>query len=542
MRSRLSGLAGLVLAWLVALGMIAPVAAARPFNVLLPYRFDSQPSIAQCEQQYGIACYDAAELERAYGVASLISRGITGRGTTIAVVDSFGSPTIQHDLAMFDAANNLPAPPSLEVTAPAGGIPPYSPFGADVGWAEETTLDVEMAHTIAPGASILVVETPVSETEGMTGFPQIVTAINYVVDHHMADVISQSFGATEQTFLNTAGQFDPTQIRDLGAMYDNAAAQGITVLAATGDAGATDSELNQLDYFPFPVVDFPADHPLVTAVGGLNVSLNAFGGRTAPDSVWNDPASVCSSPCAGNGGLSAAYGRPAYQASVASTVGTVRGLPDVSLSASVAGSVNTYTSFVSRFQGVPAPGWYPEAGTSEATPLMAGEVALADQIAGHPLGPINPALYAIGDGPNAGLTDITRGTNTVMFTNPSGGTYTVSGWAAGPGYDLASGLGEPNGALPAQLAAAVERGTARRDQRGGQRMTYSIVARDPATGELGIGVQSHWFAVGAVVPWARPGVERLRPNRSSRSVRAEGAQAAGGWRARDHSPRPSCCG
>ena len=139
---------------------------------------------------------------------------------------------------------------------------------------------------------------------------------------------------------------------------------------------------------------------------------------------------------------------------MASTVGTVRGLPDVSLSASVAGSVNTYTSFVSRLQGVPAPGWYPEAGTSEATPLMAGEVALADQLAGHRLGPINPALYAIGDGANAGITDITRGTNTVTFTNPGGGTDTVNGWAAVPGYDLASGLGEPNGDLPAQLAAA----------------------------------------------------------------------------------------
>ena len=68
------------------------------------------------------------------------------------------------------------------------------------GWGGETTLDVEYAHTIAPGANILLVETPVSETEGVTGFPQIVAAENYVLKHHLGDVISQSFSATEQTF------------------------------------------------------------------------------------------------------------------------------------------------------------------------------------------------------------------------------------------------------------------------------------------------------------------------------------------------------
>ena len=69
-----------------------------------------------------------------------------------------------------------------------------------LAWAEETTLDVEMSHAMAPGAKILLVETPVAETEGVTGFPQIVAAENYVINHHLGDVISQSFGATEETF------------------------------------------------------------------------------------------------------------------------------------------------------------------------------------------------------------------------------------------------------------------------------------------------------------------------------------------------------
>ena len=170
MRPKLTGITGALVAGIAALALPVPMAVARPFNILLSHRSDAQPSIAQCEQQYGVACYNAAELERAVRSGQADLGGLTGRGNHIAVVDSFGSPTIQHDLAMFDAANGLPAPPSLEVIAPAGAIPAYSPFGADVGWAEETTLDVEMAHTIAPGASILVVETPVNETEGMTGF------------------------------------------------------------------------------------------------------------------------------------------------------------------------------------------------------------------------------------------------------------------------------------------------------------------------------------------------------------------------------------
>ena len=80
-----------------------------------------------------------------------------------------------------------------------------------VGWAEETTLDVEWSHVFAPGANILLVETPVSETEGVTGFPEIVKAENYVINHNMADVISQSFGATEDTFPSKASLLKPAE-------------------------------------------------------------------------------------------------------------------------------------------------------------------------------------------------------------------------------------------------------------------------------------------------------------------------------------------
>ena len=87
---------------------------------------------------------------------------------------------------------------------------------------------------MAPEANILLVETPMTETEGIYGFPQIVAAENYVIDHHLGDVITQSFGANEQTFTN------PGQIYSLRSAYINAARHGVTVLAASGDQGSTD--------------------------------------------------------------------------------------------------------------------------------------------------------------------------------------------------------------------------------------------------------------------------------------------------------------
>ncbi len=151
------------------------------------------------------------------------------------IVDSFGSPTIRADLAAFDRQFGYPGPPSFTIIAPVGKIPPFNPDDADMtGWAGETTLDVEYAHALAPGANILLVETPVSETEGVTGFPQIVRAEEYALAHYKVGVISQSFGATEETFTGYA-QLDP-----LRGAYKDADRRGVTVLAASGDAGATD--------------------------------------------------------------------------------------------------------------------------------------------------------------------------------------------------------------------------------------------------------------------------------------------------------------
>jgi subtilase family serine protease len=422
---------------LATLAIGAGIASARPNFQLVPHRFAQAPTTAECEQQAGIACYSPAQFQQAYGLNKLYRKGITGRGRTIVLVDSFGSPTIQSDLAQFDADTGLPAPPSFNIITPEGAIPPFDPTNTDmINWAVETSLDVEYAHAFAPGANILLVETPVDETEGVMGLPQMMDAEKYVIDNHLGDVISQSFGATEETF-QTDGTFDPSLILGLRYAYRDAVRHRVTVLGASGDGGVSDYELNLTDFYPFKVNSWPSSDPLVTSVGGTQLHLNQEGDRLAPDNVWND-TTLFGSPAAGGGGVSAVFSRPSYQNGVANVTGPARGTPDVAMSAAVDGGALVYDS-----AGIPA-GFYIVGGTSEATPEFAGVVALADQAAGHRLGLLNPALYGMGDGHGSGLTDITIGNNTVTVPN-GGNEYLVEGYNAVPGYDLASGLGTANG-------------------------------------------------------------------------------------------------
>jgi subtilase family serine protease len=449
MRSRKAKcIAGALATGLAAL-VVVPSAMARPDVQLLNHWFASPPSTAYCQANFGISCYNARQFENNYGTPALYTQGTTGAGQTIVIVDSFGSPTIVHDLGEFDAGNGLPAPPSFKIITPEGAPPAYDPTNGTMGgWAVETSLDVEMAHAMAPGANILLVETPVAESEGVDGFPPIEKAIQYVVDHHLGNVISQSFGATEQTFKGGAAQ-----IKSLRYAYEDAAKNGITVLASSGDTGAGNYEPDGVDLYQFPVVGWPASDPLVTGVGGTQLHLNADGQPIAPPNVWNDTA-LFGSPAAGSGGLSSIFSRPSYQNSVSGVVGSARGVPDISASAAVDGGANLFISVVNGPEGLQGPGWYVVGGTSEASPLTAGIISLADQVAGHGLGLINPALYQMGDGSSSGIQDITLGNNGVTWTDTHGVTHTLAGYNAGPGYDLASGLGTPYApTFVAQLAA-----------------------------------------------------------------------------------------
>ncbi len=391
----------------------------------------SQPPTEQyCMVNYGVLCYGPTQVQAAYGEDRLFREGLSGRGETIAIVDSFGAPTIRHDLQVFDRSYNLTPPPHFTIL-PFGPVPAYTAQNPTApGWAEETTLDVEWAHAMAPDASILLVETATSETLGVTGFPTIVDAENYVIDHHLGAVISQSFGSGEADFRS------PATILGLRSAYENAYRNDVTVLAAAGDTGAAEAKtLTRVSYFPFPDAGWPATDPLVTAVGGTQLTLSPRGARVAPDKAWND-TTLFGGPAAGGGGLSTVFTRPSYQNGVAAVVGNRRGVPDVSMSASVSGSVNIYLSGLGFGSG-----WASIGGTSEATPVFAGIVAIADQLnTHHPLGMIDPALYAMKAANDPGIVNVTSGNNTVWFMT-AGKAVTIRGYAASARYNLATGVG-----------------------------------------------------------------------------------------------------
>ncbi|MGD1034659.1 MAG: S53 family peptidase [Candidatus Dormibacteria bacterium] len=487
--SRAPALAQMVAAGAIAIlgggsAVAVPVAAAAirmipasAGHVLSMGNLAAPPTTADCEATYGIACYQPFQLRRAYDLQPLYSEGVAGQGQTIVIVDAFGSPTIREDLARFDQDFGLPAPPSFQVVQPEGPVPScgFDPFGASdcYGWGTETSLDVEWAHTIAPAANIVLVETPTSETEGLQGFPDIVAAENWVVDHHIGEVITQSFGATEQTFSS------PSQIYGLRSAYMNAAANGVTVLAASGDQGATDYLSNETCCYASRAIDWPSSDPLVTAVGGTQLHLNAAGVATAPASVWNDSSTTIGIPGpaytwgAGGGGLSTVFSRPAFQNGVAGVVGDSRGTPDIAMSAAVNGAVDFFQSTAyyyvdgvrTEFQG----GWSIVGGTSEASPLFSGIVALADQEAGHSLGYLNPELYALGEhGGDNGIVPITSGNNTFTFCiaadiesndacPSSSDLVTVHGFHADGSYSDATGWGTVDAA---QFVPALARGAA----------------------------------------------------------------------------------
>jgi subtilase family serine protease len=417
-----------------------PRIVVTPDAIRLPGDPGREPrTTLQCEETEGIACYQPDQIRAAYQLPALYALGITGAGETIVVVDSFGSPTIRADLATFDNEFDYPAPPKFSIITPAGQVPAFDPNNGNmVSWAEETTLDVEYAHALAPGASILLAETPTSENEGTSGFPQIVTAEEYVIDHGLGAVISQSFSATEETFASYA------QIGPLRAAYLDADSHHVTVLAASGDEGATDYTANGSSFYPRRVTSWPDSDPLVTGVGGTQL-LESAGTYTSV--AWNDTDDQASDeywggstdpdPLASGGGTSEYFARPSYQNGVSAVTGASRGVPDIAMSAACNGAVNVYSSFANG----PA-GWSLTCGTSEATPELAAVVALADQVAGHPLGLLNPTLYALLATRAPGLVDVTAGDNTVSFhQGTAGDQHTVAGYQAVQGYNLVTGVG-----------------------------------------------------------------------------------------------------
>ena len=386
------------------------------------------PTDTHCRTASGFPCYSPQEIRNAYNVTPLIKAGYDGKGQTIVLVDSFGSPTIASDLQTFDKGYGLPDPPSFKVLSPLGTVPFDSNNNDQIGWAFETTLDVEWAHALAPGANIVLLTSPVSETEGIQGLPEFLKLEQYAVQHKLGKIISQSWGATGQTLSDTASK---NVVAQYESFYQQATTKShVSFFASSGDSGASNVGLDGTTYYKFPTVIFPASSPYVTAVGGTSLYASTSG-KYGSEVVWNDNQGG-----SGGGGISTLFAEPSYQTKNLSTANNTqlngkRGIPDIAYNADPRTSILVYLSAIPN-----AAAYYRIGGTSEGAPQWAGLTADFNQKAGHALGFLNPALYQLGNSKNYSSVyhDITIGNNSANG---------VVGYHAAPGWDLTTGWGTP---------------------------------------------------------------------------------------------------
>jgi subtilase family serine protease len=419
-------------------GQPSPTSPSSPGPVASPYEPGSgaDAALSQCYHDSFGGCFSPEEVQTFYGLNSLYAQGFNGKGVTIVIAIDGGSSTIESDLHTFDQTFGLPDPPSIKSIAPFGTKALAAQVGPDVtaapsaalSAASETTLDVEWAHAIAPGANIVILLSP-AET-----WPAYEQTAAYAIQHHLGQIFSYSLGEAEPSLENSSCDGTPATFKNWDQqVFQPAAAAHITILAASGDDGPTNPDCTGARDYNFQNVSWPASDPLVTAVGGTKMKLQDEAGDYGSERVWNEGG-------ASGGGISEVFSEPDWQKSLPNQVQLQgkRGVPDVSWGAAT--NFPTYHSYPGS-----TPGWRADTGTSISTPQWAGLVAIADQMAGKPLGLINPALYSLA---GKGFHDITTGNNVL---------HGVTGFPATPGWDLSTGWGTPNGSvLVPLLVAAVE--------------------------------------------------------------------------------------
>ncbi len=395
---------------------IARLALASPGAT--PGGFPYTPS--QCVASFGLACYSPQDLRAGYNFPGKL----TGAGQTIVLIDAYGSPTIQSDLATYDQEFGLPAA-TLHIFYPTGQ-PTYNPLQnhQETSWAEETSLDVEQSHGLAPGATIDLVVAPNNSGNALNNAEQ------YAVNLHLGNVMSMSFGAPEDAFNGNSDQLSQAE-----AIYQQAVSQGMSVFASAGDSGATEGTSSSTALFP-------ASDPLVTSVGGTDLFLSDRGTYQS-ETTWNDSiSSLCPFGCsagpfgATGGAPSILFAQPGYQSADGSGY-PGRTVADVSFNASVYTATMIYLGFL----GASSNGFYFFGGTSEGSPSWAAIAALADQAAGHPLGQLDPLLYSLYANPRAYAADF----HNIYGPGQTNAFGSQIGYpATSPGYNLPTGLGTPN--------------------------------------------------------------------------------------------------
>jgi subtilase family serine protease len=429
----------------VAAGMLA--AAAWPGTALASSATSGSGDSGTGDCDSVTTCYTPGQIRVAYGIAPLTERGIDGRGETVvipALAESQPDPPavsdLRQDMAGFDKRFGLPAPRMRVVTSLAGPASPWLSYG-------EETLDAEMVHAIAPGAAITIVllspaslTTPAAATTALTAMLKI--------GIRRGDVISISAGWGEHCFTSA-------EAARLHATLRQAAARHVTVVAGTGDIGPVAEPCDELDLVngtSFPLVrgvTLPASDPLVLAAGGTTLNASHQSGAYHGETAWGLPYGTPGTDFqASAGGYSHRYVRPGYQDDLVS--GTARGVPDVSADANGHTGMALVISNGSVTNGSGGYTISDSGGTSAATPLWAGVIALADQAAGHDLGFVNPALYRIASTPlrRTAFHDVTRGNNTVQFP-----PQTFTGYQAARGWDPVTGLGSPDAQVLIPLLA-----------------------------------------------------------------------------------------
>ncbi len=382
--------------------------------------------------------YTPAQIKGAYGIS-----GYDGAGQTVAIIDAYASPTILQDVNEWSSRRGLPTmnPSQLVQVVPPGVYRrPENPRQDPQGWYGEETLDVEAVHGMAPAAKIVFVGAP-------NNYQDLDAAMNHVVDFGFAQIVTNSYGfATELLPPGYIKPFEDTLIQ--------AAAEGIGVYFSSGDNG------DETSLFGFATPDWPAVSPWVTAVGGTSLGIGQANDRVL-ETGWGTSNYSCNTStfaCSrtgwlygAGGGVSQIFAKPFYQAALSATG---RAVPDVAALADPQTGL-----LIGQTQVFPDGVYYDEyriGGTSLASPLFAGLMALLDQKSGHPHGFANPSFYQHA----SAFYDVLSVKTAVARRNYKNGVDAAAGTSdflrtfddysgsptqhTGPGWDNVTGLGTPS--------------------------------------------------------------------------------------------------